>query len=96
MRRKIDLVRASIVKIGQLAKSSLKMNRNGSKWKQRTELKPTGTPTVCKFMNVQAQHKEMRDSLQPRNRESGQEDTSHVEQNKHLERDRTSEGECCP
>jgi hypothetical protein len=42
--KKIDRVRASIFKIGQLVQSSLKVNGNGAKWKQRTELKPTGTP----------------------------------------------------
>jgi hypothetical protein len=85
----IDLVRASMAKIG-----SLRVNGNGAKSKQRTELKPTGTP--YKFMTVQVQRKEMRDSLQQCNKECGQEDTSQVEQNKHRKRDKTSEDECCP
>jgi hypothetical protein len=52
------------------------------------------TGTVYWLISCVQQHtKDMRDSLQPSSRESGQEDVLQAEQNKHRKRDRNSEDE---
>jgi hypothetical protein len=85
--KKMDLVRASVVQIGQLVQNSPKMNGNGAKWKKQTE---ADRRTFCKFLDSQAlctglyhmyvaTYKEMRDRFQPSNMESGQENVSQAD-----------------
>jgi hypothetical protein len=73
----VDLVRDSIVKVGQPVPNSPKVNDSDAKWKQLTDRAEAVRHTLCKLLDAQAPltglshvyaatHKEMRDSLQPR------------------------------
>jgi hypothetical protein len=77
------------------------MNENSAKWKQLADRAEADRHTPCKFVDGQAlltglfhmyaaTYKEMRDSLQPSSKESGQ-----AQQNKRRKRDRNSDDECC-
>jgi hypothetical protein len=90
----MNLVRTSIVQIGQLIQNSPKVNGNGAKRKQQAD-----RHNLCKFLDGQALfsslfhmyaeiYKEMRDSLQPSSTESGQDDVSQAEQNKRRKGDK--------
>jgi hypothetical protein len=105
-KKEVDLVRTSIVQIGQLLQDSLKVNDNGVKWKQLTDRAEADRNTLCKLLDGQAlftglfrmyaaTYKERRDSLQPSSMESGQEVASQAEQNKRRKRGRNSEDKCC-
>jgi hypothetical protein len=85
-------MRAPVIQIAQLVQNSLKVNGNGAKWKQLSDRAEADRHILCKFLDGQAlfvilfhtyavTYKEMRDSLQPSRKESGQEDVSQGERN---------------
>jgi hypothetical protein len=80
-KKEVDLMRASIVQIGQLVQNSPKVNGNGARWKQLVDRAEADRHTLCQFLDPQAlftglfhtyapTYKEMGDSLQPSSMES--------------------------
>jgi hypothetical protein len=101
----MDIQRASLVQIRQRVQNSPKVNGNDTKWKQLAERAEADKHSLCKFLDGQAlftglfrmyaaTYREMRDSLQPRSKESGQKYASRAEQNERRKRDRNPEDEC--
>jgi hypothetical protein len=50
-KKEVDLVRASIVQIGQPVQNSPKVTGNGAKWKQLTDRAEADRHTLCKFLD---------------------------------------------
>jgi hypothetical protein len=53
-KKEMDLVRASILQIGQLVQNSPQVNGNGTKWKQLADRAEADRHTLCKFLDGQA------------------------------------------
>jgi hypothetical protein len=54
VKKEMDLVQTSIVQIGQLVQNSLKVNGNGTKWKQLADRAEADRHTLGKFLDRQA------------------------------------------
>jgi hypothetical protein len=93
-KKEMDLVRVSVVQIGQVVQNSPSVNGNGSKWEQLVDRVGANRHTLHKFLDGRASftglfhmyattYKEMGESLQLSSMESEQEVVSQAEQNKH-------------
>jgi hypothetical protein len=53
VKKEVDLVRASLVQIGQLVQNLPEANGNGAKWKQLADRAEAGRHAFSKFLNRQ-------------------------------------------
>jgi hypothetical protein len=53
VKKEMDLMRISIVQIGQLVQNSPNVNGNGAKWKQLADSPEADRHILCKFLDGQ-------------------------------------------